>query len=120
MVTGVATGFSKVMELVGTGYRASVAGKELTLNLGYSKPRVLPIPEGLKVTVGASETGRWGHSSASVASMQGAVVCGVQGHGVGAGAFLDTTQLRQFQCPAIAYEGVWILAWLCRWRRTPP
>jgi large subunit ribosomal protein L6 len=40
------------MELVGTGYRASVAGKELTLNVGYSKPRVLPIPEGLKVTVG--------------------------------------------------------------------
>lgn len=53
MVVGVSTGFTKVMELVGTGYRAAVAGKELTLNLGYSNPRVLPIPEGLKVTVSA-------------------------------------------------------------------
>lgn len=51
MVTGVATGFEKRMEMVGTGYRASVAGKELTLNVGYSKPRILTIPEGLKVTV---------------------------------------------------------------------
>lgn len=51
MVVGVATGFEKKMEMVGTGYRASVAGKELTLNVGYSKPRVLAIPEGIKVTV---------------------------------------------------------------------
>ena len=51
MVVGVSSGFKKVMELVGTGYRAAVAGQELTLNVGYSKPRVLAIPEGLKVTV---------------------------------------------------------------------
>ncbi|GLC37091.1 Plastid ribosomal protein L6 large ribosomal subunit [Pleodorina starrii] len=51
IVTGVSTGFEKRMEMVGTGYRASVAGKELTLNVGYSKPRVLAIPEGLKVAV---------------------------------------------------------------------
>lgn len=53
IVVGVSTGFEKRMEMVGTGYRASVAGKELTLNVGYSKPRVLTIPEGLKVTVSA-------------------------------------------------------------------
>lgn len=52
MVTGVATGFQKRMEMVGTGYRASVTGKELTLNVGYSKPRVLAIPQGLAVKVG--------------------------------------------------------------------
>ncbi len=51
MVVGVSDGFSKTQELIGTGYRASVAGKELTLNLGYCKPRILPIPEGLKVAV---------------------------------------------------------------------
>ena len=51
MVVGVSTGFEKKLELVGTGYRAAVAGKDLTLNVGYSKPRILPIPEGLKVTV---------------------------------------------------------------------
>lgn len=53
MVVGVSTGFEKRMEMVGTGYRASVAGKELTLNVGYSKPRVLPVPEGLSVKVRA-------------------------------------------------------------------
>ncbi|KXZ53040.1 hypothetical protein GPECTOR_8g405 [Gonium pectorale] len=56
MVTGVSTGFEKRMEMVGTGYRASVAGKELTLNVGYSKPRVLTIPEGLKVAVEKNTT----------------------------------------------------------------
>ena len=54
MVVGVSDGFSKIIELVGTGYRATVAGQELTLNVGYCKPRVLPIPDGLKVTVRTS------------------------------------------------------------------
>jgi large subunit ribosomal protein L6 len=52
MVTGVTTGFTKNMEMVGTGYRASVSGKELTLNVGYNKPRVLQIPAGVTVKVG--------------------------------------------------------------------
>lgn len=51
MVVGVSDGFSKVQELIGTGFRATSAGKELTLNVGYCKPRVLAIPDGLKVTV---------------------------------------------------------------------
>ena len=51
MVVGVSDGFSKIQELVGTGFRATSAGKELTLNVGYCKPRVLVIPDGLKVTV---------------------------------------------------------------------
>jgi ribosomal protein L6P/L9E len=51
MVTGVATGFEKRMEMVGTGYRAAVSGKELTLSVGYSKPRVLAIPDGISVKV---------------------------------------------------------------------
>lgn len=51
MVVGVSSGFEKRMEMVGTGYRAAASGKELTLNVGYSKPRVLAIPEGLSVKV---------------------------------------------------------------------
>src|SRR4051812_45983803 len=35
-MTGVTTGFTKSLELVGVGYRASVSGKKLELNLGYS------------------------------------------------------------------------------------
>jgi len=50
MVTGVSTGFSKTMEITGTGYRAAVQGKELVLNLGYSHDVRYPIPPGIKIT----------------------------------------------------------------------
>lgn len=56
MVVGVDTGFTRTMEMRGTGYRASVAGKELTLNVGYSNPRILEIPEGVKVAVEKNTT----------------------------------------------------------------
>ena len=38
MVTGVNTGFEKVLELQGVGYRAELKGKTLVLNVGYSHP----------------------------------------------------------------------------------
>ena len=38
MVVGVTTGYEKTLEVNGVGYRASKAGKKLTLNLGYSHP----------------------------------------------------------------------------------
>jgi large subunit ribosomal protein L6 len=50
MVQGVSAGFSKTMEVTGTGYRASVQGKNLVINLGYSHDVVYPIPEGIKIT----------------------------------------------------------------------
>ena len=51
MVTGVSKGFQKKLEIVGTGYRAAVQGKKLTLNLGYSYPYEFDIPEGVTITV---------------------------------------------------------------------
>lgn len=51
MVVGVSAGFEKRLEMFGTGYRATASAKELTLNVGYSKPRILPIPEGISVKV---------------------------------------------------------------------
>jgi large subunit ribosomal protein L6 len=50
MVRGVSQGYSKSMEITGTGYRAAVAGKNLELSLGFSHPVVFPIPDGIKVT----------------------------------------------------------------------
>ena len=44
MVVGVTAGFEKALELVGTGYRASVDGKKLTMNVGYSHPVVFEAP----------------------------------------------------------------------------
>ncbi len=51
MVTGVTTGYAKVLEINGVGYRAAKAGKELTLTLGYSHPVVMTDPEGVETTL---------------------------------------------------------------------
>jgi large subunit ribosomal protein L6 len=50
MVTGVSTGFTKSMEINGTGYRAAVQGSDLVLNLGYSHEIRYPIPPGIRIT----------------------------------------------------------------------
>jgi large subunit ribosomal protein L6 len=50
-VTGVTTGFTKSLDLVGVGYRAAVAGKKLELSLGYSHPISFPIPDGIEIKV---------------------------------------------------------------------
>ena len=49
MVTGVSQGFKVELEIQGVGYRASVAGKTLTLQLGYSHDIEFPMPEGIKI-----------------------------------------------------------------------
>ena len=47
MVVGVTEGFTKTLEMVGTGYRASVDGNKLTINIGFSHPVILDAPEGI-------------------------------------------------------------------------
>ncbi len=56
MVTGVSSGFTKDMELVGVGYRATMQGKSLELSLGYSHPIVVPPPD--NITFEVDKTGR--------------------------------------------------------------
>lgn len=51
MIVGVTKGFEKKLELVGVGYKAAISGKTLTLNLGYSHPIVVVIPEELDASV---------------------------------------------------------------------
>ena len=51
MVVGVTDGFTKELEVNGVGYRASKAGKKLTLNLGYSHPVEMEDPEGVETVV---------------------------------------------------------------------
>jgi len=51
MVAGVATGFTKDLEIQGVGFKAAVQGKALNLSLGYSHPILFPIPDGIKITV---------------------------------------------------------------------
>ena len=51
IIEGVTNGFTKVLEINGLGYRASVAGTKLNLELGFSHPVNMDIPTGLTVTV---------------------------------------------------------------------
>ncbi len=50
MVKGVSEGFKKELEINGVGYKAQMKGKSLVLNIGFSHPVDIPVPEGLKVS----------------------------------------------------------------------
>jgi len=52
MVAGVVTPFYKALEVHGTGYNATVAGKDLELVVGYASPIKMKIPEGLTIEIG--------------------------------------------------------------------
>jgi large subunit ribosomal protein L6 len=51
MVEGVSNGFTRQLELVGVGYRASKQGDDLLLNLGYSHPIRYTPPDGVSIDV---------------------------------------------------------------------
>ena len=51
MVQGVGSGFSKVLEITGVGYRAEARGTVLFLTLGYSHPIAYQLPEGITAKV---------------------------------------------------------------------
>ena len=50
-VIGSSKGYEKILELVGVGYRASIKGNQLNLQLGYSHDVNFDIPEGIKIIV---------------------------------------------------------------------
>ncbi len=53
MVTGVSTGFERVLEVNGVGYRAELSGKNLMLYVGYSHPVEVTPPDGISFAVDA-------------------------------------------------------------------
>ena len=50
MLQGVSAGYTKTLEITGTGFRASVQGKNLVVNLGFSHDVIYPVPEGITIT----------------------------------------------------------------------
>jgi large subunit ribosomal protein L6 len=56
MVVGVSGGFSKKLELVGVGYKASLKEGKLDLAVGFSHPVLLEIPKGLAVAIGQTSS----------------------------------------------------------------
>jgi len=51
MVTGVEKGYSEQLELQGVGFRASIKGRDLELNIGFSHPVIFKSPEGIDLKV---------------------------------------------------------------------
>jgi len=56
IVTGLSTGFSQTLEIVGVGYRAEVKGNAIQLNLGYSHPILYQLPDGVQAKVDRQTT----------------------------------------------------------------
>lgn len=54
MISGVTEGFSKTLELVGVGYRASKSGNKIVLNVGYSHPVEFVQEDGIEFEVPAN------------------------------------------------------------------
>jgi large subunit ribosomal protein L6 len=50
-VTGISSGFSKQLEIVGIGYKAKLDKNKLELNIGYSKPVAFEIPDGIEIVL---------------------------------------------------------------------
>lgn len=51
MVNGVTGGFEKKLQIIGVGYKATLSGSKLVLNVGYSHPVEIDPPEGIKFEV---------------------------------------------------------------------
>ena len=78
MVEGVTKGFEKRLEIQGVGYRASMRGTSLELNVGYSHPVVKDAPQGItfevpaatEVVVKGTDKQQVGHTSAEVRAVR--------------------------------------------------
>lgn len=78
MVTGVATGFTRNLDINGVGYRASVQGNALVLQLGYSHDINYPIPPDVKIacerptaiTISGADRQRVGQVAAEIRSFR--------------------------------------------------
>jgi large subunit ribosomal protein L6 len=79
MVNGVSTGFTRVLEWEGVGYRAEVKDKNLVLYLGYSHPVNFPCPDGIayevdakarQIKVSGFDKGQVGQVAANIRSLR--------------------------------------------------
>jgi large subunit ribosomal protein L6 len=57
MVTGASEGYTKTLQLVGTGYRAELKGTTLNLSLGFSHPINFALPQGIKCEIPGDSKG---------------------------------------------------------------
>lgn len=78
MVTGVSSGFERVLEINGIGYRADLKGEQIIFSLGYSHPVEYALPDGISASVDKNNVIRLngidkellGHTAAFIRSLR--------------------------------------------------
>lgn len=79
MVTGVSQGYTKVLDIVGIGYKAQVSGDKVMLSLGYSHPIEFRLPPGVtassdqkqvQITLSSADKQQLGQVAASLKSLR--------------------------------------------------
>lgn len=73
-VYGVSEGFSKTLEVVGVGYKVNVSGNQITLDVGYSHPHKVTLPEGVE----ASQEGNTLHIKGADKQLVGQVAANIR------------------------------------------
>jgi len=56
MVAGISTGYERVLEIIGVGYRAQIQGQKINFTLGYSHPIEFQLPQGISAEVDKKQT----------------------------------------------------------------
>ena len=97
MVDGVTKGHSKTLEVIGVGYRVTVQGSNLLMNMGYSHPVTVEAPAGVSFEVKADEKTR----------TQQIVISGIDKQAVGQVA-ADVRKVRKpepYKGKGVRYQG---------------
>ena len=94
-IAGVTEGFTKKLEIEGVGYRAEASGQKLTMNLGFSHPVVMEVPEGITTTVEKNVI----------------TITGIDKHGVGqfAANVRKVKEPEPYKGKGIRYQGEFII-----------
>jgi large subunit ribosomal protein L6 len=80
LVKGVSEGYTVTLELVGTGYRAEVKGKQVHLALGFSHPVVFDLPETVTAQVPADSKGSILHLASPSKAVLGQAAATIRGY----------------------------------------
>jgi large subunit ribosomal protein L6 len=79
MVKGTAEGYSKTLELRGTGYRAEMKGTTLNMSLGFSHPVIFPLPAGIKCEIPSDSKGTIVNLSGADKELMGQTAAKIRG-----------------------------------------
>jgi large subunit ribosomal protein L6 len=79
MVKGTTEGYTRTLELRGTGYRAEMKGTTLNMSLGFSHPVIFPLPQGIKCEIPADSKGTIVNLSGADKELMGQTAAKIRG-----------------------------------------